>query len=100
MIPFPVEGWHIVSVDQSIAAGAKYRPEEGYRRGGVTGVRVMVCAHGPRYDRFIEAARAGDDETTERITIYVGGYGMDFNAAMDDAVSQARAVDAKEPIPG
>ncbi|AMQ66052.1 hypothetical protein AAY80_245 [Stenotrophomonas phage vB_SmaS-DLP_6] len=98
MIPFPVEGWHVVTVDQSVAAAATHRPCHRYPTVPASGVRVMVSAHGERYTRFIEASRACDDAAMEAMTICVAGYGKTFEDAMADAVAQARTVNTEDPI--
>lgn len=97
MIPFPVDGWHVVTIDQSVAAAATYRRDR-YPTVPGNAVRVMVSAHGDRYDRFIEASRASDDAAMDAMTICVAGYGATFEAAMADAVAQARTVNIEDPV--
>lgn len=98
MIPFPVEGWHVVTIDQSIAASATYRPSARYPTDPTHGVRVSATCHGPRYDRFMEACRASDDAAIDAMTIHVYGMGRTIEAAMADAVAQAEAVEATDPM--
>lgn len=98
MIPFTVPGWHITTVDQSVAAAATHRPCHRYPTTPGNGVRIMVAAHGERYARFIAASHASDDAAMEAMTIHVAGYGRTFDEAMADAVAQARTVETEDPI--
>lgn len=97
-ISFPIPGWHITGVDQSIWAAATYRQSARYPTDPRSGVRVSVTAHGPRYDRFIEACHVGDDAAIDAISIHVYGVGATFDEAVADAVRQAQTIETQEPI--
>lgn len=90
-----VTGWSITQIDQSIAA-ADIR---NARPASTRAVRIMAQAHGPRYDRWLQAVREDDEAMVDGICTHVCVWGPDFATAMTALVKCIQDCETDNPLP-
>ena len=88
-----VTGWAITQIDQSIAA-ADIRES---RPASALGVRIMAQAHGPRYDRCVQAVREDDEATIDAIVTHACVYAPTFERAMVALRDEVAHIEATNP---
>lgn len=97
MIEFPVDDWHVMSIDQSIAAAIRFKQTNYPHKNGVT---VRATAHGARMDLFIDMIKdpTQEFEVGELPEIHAIGYGATYMDAYVNAAQRAREIEETDPL--